>query len=138
MDTIGRIRNFNRAYTAVIGLLDKNYLNSERTLTEIRILYEIFCGNSRARALCEKLCLDAGYVSRILKKLEGLGLVERRRSEEDSRAMELRLTGEGEEQVRILSQRSDAQIAELIRPLNDFEREKLVGAMETIEKILKL
>ena len=138
MDTIGRIRNFNRAYTAVIGLLDKNYLNSERTLTEIRILYEIFCGNSRARALCEKLCLDAGYVSRILKKLEGLGLVERRRSEEDSRAMELRLTGEGEEQVRILSQRSDAQIAELIRPLNDFEREKLVGAMETIEKLLKL
>ena len=40
-DHIANIRAFNRFYTRVLGLLDKYILNSQYTLPEVRILYEL-------------------------------------------------------------------------------------------------
>ena len=39
---IAEMRAFNRFYTRIIGLLDKYVLNSNYTLPEVRILYEIY------------------------------------------------------------------------------------------------
>ena len=47
------------------------------------------------RELGEELGLDSGTLSPLLKRLEHLGLVERRRSAEDERRVEIFLTGEG-------------------------------------------
>ena len=47
------------------------------------------------RELGEELGLDSGTLSPLLKRLEHLGLVERRRSAEDERRVEVFLTGEG-------------------------------------------
>ena len=41
-DEIAQIRLFNRYYTSVIGLLDKHYLNSDFSLTETRIMFELY------------------------------------------------------------------------------------------------
>ncbi len=46
-------------------------------------------------ALGERLMLDNGTLSPLLKKLEAAGLVERRRSSEDERVVVLTLTDEG-------------------------------------------
>ncbi|WP_264357304.1 MarR family winged helix-turn-helix transcriptional regulator [Pseudarthrobacter sp. MM222] len=47
------------------------------------------------RELGEELGLDSGTLSPLLKRLEALGLVERRRSAEDERRVEVLLTGAG-------------------------------------------
>jgi DNA-binding MarR family transcriptional regulator len=47
------------------------------------------------RELGEELGLDSGTLSPLLKRLEALGLVERRRSAEDERRVEVFLTASG-------------------------------------------
>ncbi|UKA63847.1 MarR family winged helix-turn-helix transcriptional regulator [Arthrobacter sp. FW306-04-A] len=47
------------------------------------------------RELGTELGLDSGTLSPLLKRLEALGLVERRRSAEDERRVEIHLTGSG-------------------------------------------
>ena len=45
--------------------------------------------------ICEKLMLDNGTLSPLLKKMEQTGYIERRRSREDERVVEIFLTEEG-------------------------------------------
>ena len=45
--------------------------------------------------ICEKLMLDNGTLSPLLKKMEQAGLIERRRCRKDDRVVEIRLTEEG-------------------------------------------
>ncbi|HEX9059983.1 MAG TPA: MarR family transcriptional regulator [Clostridia bacterium] len=48
-----------------------------------------------AKDLGDKLYLDSGTLTPLLKKLEGMGLVERKRSAEDERNLIVSLTGKG-------------------------------------------
>ena len=41
-EQINDIRDFNRFYAKVIGLLDKTYVNSDYSLAEVRVLREIY------------------------------------------------------------------------------------------------
>lgn len=47
------------------------------------------------KALGDKLFLDSGTITPLIKRLETRGLVERRRDEEDERQVRIRLTTEG-------------------------------------------
>jgi DNA-binding MarR family transcriptional regulator len=70
------IREFNRFYTRLIGLLDGHLLDSNYSLAEARILYEIYTGKQiSASQIVSTLNMDKGYVSRILKKFEKEGLI---------------------------------------------------------------
>ena len=50
---------------------------------------------ARVSRIGERLYLDSGTLTPLLKRLEGRGLVERRRSTADERVVEVFLTGEG-------------------------------------------
>lgn len=47
--------------------------------------------------LCEKLCLDTGTLTPMLKKMQAAGLVERKRSRDDERSVIVTITERGEE-----------------------------------------
>ena len=47
------------------------------------------------KALGDKLFLDSGTITPLVKRLEARGLVERRRDEDDERQVRIRLTAEG-------------------------------------------
>lgn len=47
------------------------------------------------REICTELALDTGTLSPLLKRLEGLGLIERRRLSADERRVEVHLTATG-------------------------------------------
>ena len=70
------MREFNRVYTNLIGLLRGGYLDSPYSLTEARVLFELAqdgpCEISTLRRLVD---IDAGYLSRILARFEADGLV---------------------------------------------------------------
>jgi MarR family transcriptional regulator, organic hydroperoxide resistance regulator len=53
-------------------------------------------GELSVKQLGEKLRLDSGTLSPLLKRLEAAGLVQRRRSEADERSVTVKLTAQGE------------------------------------------
>lgn len=134
---VGAIRRFNRFYTRQIGLLDEGFLNSDFSLTEGRVLYELAHRDGvTATELCRDLGLDAGYLSRILKKFALRGIVDKSPSRHDARQTKLSLTRIGSEAFQPLNQTSEAEVAAMIEQLLPEDRQRLVGAMTTVERLL--
>jgi DNA-binding MarR family transcriptional regulator/N-acetylglutamate synthase-like GNAT family acetyltransferase len=136
------VRRFNRFYTSAIGVLDKRYLGSPYTVAEGRVLYEVATGQNgegggvTPKAVSEITGIDAGYLSRILGRLERDGMVARRRSARDGRSVELSLTPEGVKMFSGFNLRSAALVEDLIEDLSPDERRRLVDAVETAQDLL--
>lgn len=80
------IRQFNRFYTKVLGLFNNQILDTDCSLTEARILFEISERTECiANNLVQELNIDRSYLSRILRKFEREGLIEKKSSPIDSR-----------------------------------------------------
>jgi DNA-binding MarR family transcriptional regulator/N-acetylglutamate synthase-like GNAT family acetyltransferase len=134
---VGSVRRFNRFWTRQIGVLREGYLESPFSLTEVRVLYELANrGESTASELGEKLGLDAGYLSRILRGFEKHDLIHKRPSETDGRRRLLRLSERGREAFAPLDARSRNDIGAMLGGMSIAEQERLVGAMRTIEGLL--
>src|SRR5215203_4188349 len=134
---VGDVRHFNRFWTRQIGVLREGYLESPFSLTEVRVLYELaHREETTASELGEELGLDAGYLSRILRRFEKHGLIHKRPSEADGRRRLLRLTERGREAFAPLEARSRNVIGAMLGSLSVAEQERLVGAMRTIEELL--
>ncbi len=135
---VQEIRNFNRFYTDLLGLLNSHLLDSPYSLAEGRILFEIASrGECRASDVIETLSIDKGYLSRILKKFEKEGLIERKASENDKRASLLSLSQSGIKVFKQLDSASNQQIEKIIARLGQPELETLVGSMTQILQILR-
>lgn len=137
MQQVERVRRFNRFYTRRIGALRAGLLGSPHPLPEARLLYELGRrGSCSASELSGDLDLDPGYLSRLLHKLRRQGLVRAERSREDARRSLLSLTGRGHRSFAMLDGRSRAEVGAMLGELPAVERSRLVGAMETIERLL--
>src|SRR3954452_21351791 len=104
---ISRVRSFNRIVTQRIGGLNDEYLSRGRPLGASRMLWEIESGPCRGtdlRSLRTRLDLDAGYLSRLLRRLEDERLV---RLEPDPRDQRVRLASAGRRELKLLNARSD-------------------------------
>ncbi|RWG59547.1 MAG: GNAT family N-acetyltransferase [Mesorhizobium sp.] len=133
---IDAVRAFNRFYTRQIGLLDEGLLKSPFSLTEARVLYELAHRDGLvASDLVRDLGLDPGYVSRLLKKFEERGLVERAATEADARRSSIALTPAGREAFAPLDQDSHDQVRALLDRLAPTDQERLVKAMRTVQDL---
>lgn len=136
-ERIAAIRRFNRFLTQRIGLLREGLLDSRWSLTEARLIYELAHADGiTATRLREKLDLDAGYLSRLLKRLERKGLIARSRSIDDGRRRHLSLTDKGKSEFVELDRCSREQLATLLQDIPAEEQHRLVASMQTIETIL--
>lgn len=130
------VRGFNRFYTRRIGVLDPS-LGGELSLTEVRVLGELAqTDQPTATELGRELGLDAGYLSRILRRFEQRGWIERTPSPADARQSLLRLTTAGRRAFAPLQERSERDAAALLAPLARRQREDVVAAMATLERAL--
>jgi DNA-binding MarR family transcriptional regulator/GNAT superfamily N-acetyltransferase len=133
------VRRFNRFYTKQIGVLGEGYLDSPFSLTEVRVLYELaHLDKQTAAALAAELGLDPGYLSRILRRFEQRGFLQRARSKADGRQALLSLTARGRRAFAPLHARSRQQIAALLTRLPVAKQQELMEALHTVEQLLGL
>ena len=141
MDTqdIDQVRRFNRLVTQRVGALQDSYLSRGRPLGEARLLFEIGeADGCDLAALRERLGLDSGYASRLLRSLEGQGLVEVRKADGDGRARAVSLTGPGAREYAAYDALSDDLAATMLASLDAARRARLVAAMGEVERLLRL
>jgi DNA-binding MarR family transcriptional regulator/GNAT superfamily N-acetyltransferase len=136
-DRVAAVRAFNRFYTGRIGVLGEGLLRTPHSLTEARVLYEL--GQREAVDVADlrrELAIDAGYLSRLLGRLEEHALVTRERSASDARRQRVRLTDEGAAASAELDRRSAQEIGALLARLGEEDERRLVAAMGVIRDVL--
>jgi ribosomal protein S18 acetylase RimI-like enzyme len=80
--------------------------------------------------------MDSGQTSRLLRSLEADGMVRVAPSASDRRVRVAELTAKGRRERNVLDKRSNALAESMIAPLSSAERNELVGAMRTVERLL--
>lgn len=133
---VAAIRSFNRIVTERIGALNDEYLSRSRPLGASRVLWEVGEAGTDVRTLRSKLNLDAGYLSRLLRTLEGGGLIEVTPAKNDGRIRSVVLTEAGARERALLDGDSDTLARSLLTPLDPAQRARLVDAVGTVERLL--
>lgn len=137
LSRIEAVRRFNRLYTRRIGVLQPGYLGSAFPLPQARLLYELGQrGECTASELGADLDLDLGYLSRLLQGLRRQGLVQGEASKQDARRVHLALTAKGRRAYLSLDARSREEVGGLLGKLAAPQQARLVGALQTVEKLL--
>jgi DNA-binding MarR family transcriptional regulator/GNAT superfamily N-acetyltransferase len=133
---IQQVRRFNRLVTQRVGALEESYLRRGRPLGEARLIFEIGLDGADIRSLRDRLGLDSGYLSRLLRSLETQGLAAIGKHGGDGRVRRARLTAKGRAELVAYGSLSDALAQSLLSPLAAGERARLVAAMAEIELLL--
>ncbi|MBU3569199.1 MarR family transcriptional regulator [Priestia aryabhattai] len=130
-------RKFNRFYTDILGFLNEHIYDSPFSLTETRILFEIYnTNNCTAKNIQERLDLDGGYVSRIIKKFEIEKMIYKQKCKDDGRNHLLYVTSHGELIYKELEKKANQQVEYILGSLDHDQQQKLVATMNTIQEIL--
>lgn len=134
---IEEIRQFNRFYTNIIGLVNKTILDSPYSLAEGRVLLEIdSVSKCTASDLIGLLQIDPGYLSRILRRFKKEGLIETNKSETDRRSHIITITDKGRETYSQLSKTSSSQLINLLDHIPQGAQHLLVNHMNAIHNML--
>lgn len=133
---IADVRRFNRTVTQRVGALSDTYMARDRPLGQARVLWEIGPDGCDIRSLRSRLDLDSGYLSRLLRILEGDGLVQVEPSAGDGRVRIARLTAKGVAEREVLDRRSDELAASILEPLSAAQQARLITAMGEVERLL--
>ncbi len=136
MENIEQVRRFNRAVTLRTGALDDSYLGRGRPLGQARLLFEIGPDGIDIATLRERLGLDSGYASRLLRALEREGLVAVDRDGKDRRRRVAKLTATGLAERQAYDALSDDLARSTLDALNERQRDRLVTAMAEVERLL--
>ena len=134
---IAQVREFNRFYTRQIGVLQEGLLGSPFSLTEVRLMYELAHRKTpTASELADVLGINRGYLSRILRRFQSRGLIQKRRSARDGRQLFLHLTSNGQRAYTPLNARAESEVHELLQGLSKSKMRRLLDSMHTIRSLL--
>ncbi|PRY92294.1 bifunctional helix-turn-helix transcriptional regulator/GNAT family N-acetyltransferase [Donghicola tyrosinivorans] len=133
-DPIKRFRRFARSVTTEVGALDDSFLGRGRSLGAARVLNAIGHGRTDVAELRQYLNLDSGLLSRLLRQLEGEGLITVTPHPTDARARIAALTETGADEFAAYEDISDSRSRDL------FDRhphpQALLDAMDLIASAL--
>lgn len=136
-ETIQQIREFNRFYTAHLGFLNRNYLDSGYSVTETRILFELKEHRQlSANRLIDMLHLDKSYISRLIRHFEQTGLITRQTDADDKRSLVIELTPKGLSETDRLILMTNDEIQGLIGSMSAEARADLCKSMQRIIALL--
>lgn len=130
MDSIARVRRFNRIVTAEVGALDTSFLSRGRPLGAARVLNAIGRGIADVAAIRDELRLDSGLLSRLLRALESEHLIELAPSPQDGRRRTASLTQAGRAEFEAYEHLSNQRATTLLSGARDAS--PLLDAMDTV------
>lgn len=131
------VRQFNRFYTSIMGFLDQGLLQSNFTLTEARVVFELAQQEQLdVAALRARMKIDGGHLSRILARFESASIAQRDRSVVDGRRQVVALTSKGRSAFDDLNARSDVQARRLLASLSGGDQRRLVSALQEVQTLL--
>jgi DNA-binding MarR family transcriptional regulator/GNAT superfamily N-acetyltransferase len=133
---VAQVRRFNRTVTQRAGALNDSFLSLDRPLAISRLLWEIGTEGGEIVMLRARLGIDSGQLSRTLRALERDKLITVTPGAADARVRVARLTAKGLAERAVLDQRSDELATSILQPLDHAERDELVNAMRTVERLL--
>ena len=136
-DPVAVVRRFNRSYTQRIGVLDDSFLGLGMPLGPARLLFEIGAAPATTRALRDRLGLDSGYLSRLLRRLEEEGLIDVAPDPGDRRRRRVGLTEAGQDRWKELERRSDDLARLIVDPLTERQRERLARALSEADLLVR-
>jgi DNA-binding MarR family transcriptional regulator/predicted GNAT family N-acyltransferase len=136
-DPVTVVRRFNRSYTQRIGALEDSFLGLGMPLGPARLLFEIGAAPATTQALRERLDLDSGYLSRLLRRLENEGLIDVTPDPGDRRRRQVTLTEAGQGRWRELERRSDDRARLIVDPLTPRQRERLARALSEADLLVR-
>lgn len=135
--SVDLLRRFNRTVTERVGLLQESFLGRGRPLGASRLLWEIGDAGSDLQELRDRLGLDSGYASRLVRRLEAEGLITVDVDAADRRRRRLRWTATGRAEAAELDRRADLAARTLLSELPDGRRERLLTAAGEVERSLR-
>jgi DNA-binding MarR family transcriptional regulator len=136
-EAIANIRAFNRTITRRLGVLNEKYLGRDRPYVESRLLFEIGAKGATVRELRERLGLDSGFVSRVLRVLERKRLATTQPSPQDGRVKLVRLSPSGRTELRRIDALSDRLAHSMLAPLSERQGQRLLAAMAEVERLVR-
>ena len=136
-DPVATLRRFNRSWSQRVGVLDESFLGSGRPLGPSRLLFELRTGGSGVRELRDRMDLDSGYLSRLLRQLEGEGLISVTPDPADGRRRIATLTKRGVAAQQDLDDRSDALAHGLVDVLSARQRVRLAECLDQADRLVR-
>lgn len=134
--SVQTFRQFQRVVTRDVGALHDDFLGRGRPFGASRLLWEMGDGPVEVATLRERLGLDAGYVSRLLRSLAQEGLVATGASPTDARAKVVARTSAGTAEAELLDQLSEDAASSLLGELDPTERAEVDRAARTLTRAL--
>lgn len=135
--TVNEIRKFSRFYTVTMGFLSSGYLDSEYSIAETRILFEINTqGTCIQSDIARTLHIDKSYLSRIIQRFYKKSLVEKIKSDDDKRAKKIMLTEAGKMETKRLIALTNRKIRSQLTDLSPEECDELCKSLNTVISIL--
>jgi DNA-binding MarR family transcriptional regulator/GNAT superfamily N-acetyltransferase len=135
---VATVRRFSRLYTQRLGILDDGWLGGGYSLPTVRVMFEIATASrATARDIADRLRLDPGYLSRILRALEADGIVAKEPSPDDARRRILTLTKKGRRVFERLDAKQSDDVASMLRALSNGDRAAVVASMQTCVRVLE-
>jgi DNA-binding MarR family transcriptional regulator/GNAT superfamily N-acetyltransferase len=147
-DPVAVVRRFNRSYTQRIGVLEDSFLGLGMPLGRARLLFEVGAASAApeapgtqappsTQALRERLGLDSGYLSRLLRHLERDGLIQVVPDPVDRRRRLVSLTKSGLDRWAELERRADERARLIVGPLTGRQRERLARALSEADLLVR-
>lgn len=135
--TVNEIRKFNQFYTVTMGFLSSGYLDSDYSIAETRILFEMnIYGTCIQSDIVKTLHIDKSYLSRMIQRFCKKGLDKKVKSDTDKRAVKITLTEAGKLETERLIALTNSNIQSQLADLSRDECDKLCKSLRTIISIL--
>jgi DNA-binding MarR family transcriptional regulator len=135
---VTEMRAFNRFYTALVGVLNRKFLNGKLSLPEIRVLHAIYTTEGiTANDIVPLLHIDKSYLSKILIRFGKMKFLTKKVSSTDGRAYQLYLTPVGRKEIDLYDHLSDEFVKQMLIQLPKKDCEELINCMQRITGILQ-
>jgi len=128
--TILELRDFSRKLVRELGFMRATLADSDWAPSAVHAILEIgMAPGINAKDLGAILRLDKSNASRQLARLEAAGVVERRVSSEDARAIELYLTAEGKKLQKRIDTFATDQVSNALRRMIPADQQALLRSL---------